>query len=957
MAELLNLTRVRTATTGTGSVVLGAAVSGFLTFALAGAVDGHTYAYSIRDGANSEVGYGVYTAATQTLTRTVRKSTNADSPISLSGSAEVLVTPSAEDLQSDVALGDGTAAAPALAFVADDDTGLYRIGANEVGFSVGGAGTGFGLSATAFYPITNDAWSIGKSGKAVADYYGATGHVFDLGAGDVLITHAANSLAFSGASSGYSFDAVVMPAASDGAALGSTTRMWSDAFFASGAVLNWNNGNVTLTHSAGALAFAGATAYNFNTAATATITLGSNGLLAQADGTDGYFRTTTGILYLGAAGSNYGRFSASLFAPAASDGTSLGSGTLMWSDLFLASGGVINFNNDNYSITHSAGALAFGNGQATFSNTTAGTSPLKSLNTTDNAAVQVQRLDGDRATPASNDSIYVSSYLSNASGTQTEAMRHAVRMGVVTAGAETADTSWSLIVSGALTQIMWLGANNLYPNTNDGVALGAAANSWSDLFLASGGVINWNNGTYTLTQSSTALVASGIIRAAAGTNSAPTYSFGGDTNTGMYSSAADVLEFATGGTRRVFLDNSSWTPSANDSASLGQAATSWSDLFLASGAVINLNNGDVTLTHSADTLTMAGGSLVLPASGLQVGSSNPFSDSAGTLTLQNVDALDATTENTIEAAIDTLANLTSVQGCTVTLADAGFDVLLGWDDSGNAYKNFALADLTTEAAPAAGDYLVIYGAEGDLRRADWSTLPGAGGGISNVVEDTTPQLGGDLDTNGFDILVKSGDVIELGHATDTTLARSAAGVMTIEGSVVRVAGTETIWIPAAAMKAKATTGAGFSNYDSGSNDVAFSTMDFDTTTQEYAHTVPIGMPKSWNEGTVTAIFYWTNTAGASTETVRWSIAGAAISDDDTLNTTFGTAVTVDDTWLAQNDLHISSTTAAITIGGTPAENDLVIFEITRVVASDNMAGDARLIGVKILITTNAKDDT
>ncbi len=31
--------------------------------------------------------------------------------------------------------------------------------------------------------------------------------------------------------------------------------------------------------------------------------------------------------------------------------------------------------------------------------------------------------------------------------------------------------------------------------------------------------------------------------------------------------------------------------------------------------------------------------------------------------------------------------------------------------------------------------------------------PGGGGGLDNVVEDTTPQLGGDLDANGFDILI------------------------------------------------------------------------------------------------------------------------------------------------------------------------------------------------------------
>ena len=44
--------------------------------------------------------------------------------------------------------------------------------------------------------------------------------------------------------------------------------------------------------------------------------------------------------------------------------------------------------------------------------------------------------------------------------------------------------------------------------------------------------------------------------------------------------------------------------------------------------------------------------------GIKVGSSVPFSDSSGTLTLTNVDAIDATTEATLEAAIDSLSNLT-----------------------------------------------------------------------------------------------------------------------------------------------------------------------------------------------------------------------------------------------------------------------------------------------------------
>ena len=48
--------------------------------------------------------------------------------------------------------------------------------------------------------------------------------------------------------------------------------------------------------------------------------------------------------------------------PNTTDGAALGSATLMWSDLFLASAGVINFNNGNMTVTHSAGVLNFSAG-------------------------------------------------------------------------------------------------------------------------------------------------------------------------------------------------------------------------------------------------------------------------------------------------------------------------------------------------------------------------------------------------------------------------------------------------------------------------------------------------------------------------------------------------------------------------------------------------------------------
>lgn len=97
MAKLYNLARVITATVGAGTITLGAAVQGFLTFAGAGVQNGDVVPYAIRDGANSETGIGTYSSAGLTLTRTVRKSTNGGSAVSLSGDAEVFIAPSAED--------------------------------------------------------------------------------------------------------------------------------------------------------------------------------------------------------------------------------------------------------------------------------------------------------------------------------------------------------------------------------------------------------------------------------------------------------------------------------------------------------------------------------------------------------------------------------------------------------------------------------------------------------------------------------------------------------------------------------------------------------------------------------------------------------------------------------------------------------------------------------------------
>jgi len=130
VAKTYNGARMTTATTGTGTITLGAAVSGYLTFAAAGVANADVVAYGIADGANFECGTGTYTTTGTTLTRTVRTSSNANAAISLSGSAQVYLTACKEDLlmvsesqavNTVLAAPSGAAGAPSFRLLAQTD--------------------------------------------------------------------------------------------------------------------------------------------------------------------------------------------------------------------------------------------------------------------------------------------------------------------------------------------------------------------------------------------------------------------------------------------------------------------------------------------------------------------------------------------------------------------------------------------------------------------------------------------------------------------------------------------------------------------------------------------------------------------------------------------------------------------------------------------------------------------
>jgi len=102
VAVLKNRAKMSTSTTGTGTITLGSAESGYQSFADAGVANADVVRYVIEDGSNFEIGTGTYTSSGTLLSRTVSESSNSNNAINLSGSATVFIGATAEDILSDV---------------------------------------------------------------------------------------------------------------------------------------------------------------------------------------------------------------------------------------------------------------------------------------------------------------------------------------------------------------------------------------------------------------------------------------------------------------------------------------------------------------------------------------------------------------------------------------------------------------------------------------------------------------------------------------------------------------------------------------------------------------------------------------------------------------------------------------------------------------------------------------
>ncbi|HEY6022052.1 MAG TPA: hypothetical protein VIY48_19945 [Candidatus Paceibacterota bacterium] len=260
------------------------------------------------------------------------------------------------------------------------------------------------------------------------------------------------------------------------------------------------------------------------------------------------------------------------------------------------------------------------------------------------------------------------------------------------------------------------------------VTLGSASSNAFCTF-AEGGISDGNTVAYCIEDSTDFEIGTGVYTAAGTTMTRAAVllsKISGTAGTTKLTLSGSATVRVVAVAEHIYYDGrgagSTWSPTTSDGAALGTGTKMWSDLFLADGAVVNFNNGNVTLTHSSGLITSS--------AALSLGTSNAFT--CGTV------ELGAASDTTLSRSA---AGVLAVEGAAVVMGTVG------------------ATDNALVTANGTGTH-TVQGSVGGATLDD----------SNNLNLGTSAAL-----TTG---------TIELGAASDTTLTRSAAGRVKIEGNEV-----------------------------------------------------------------------------------------------------------------------------------------------------------------------------
>tara|TARA_B100000963_G_scaffold265043_1_gene233237 strand:+ start:3279 stop:5612 length:2334 start_codon:yes stop_codon:yes gene_type:complete len=239
-------------------------------------------------------------------------------------------------------------------------------------------------------------------------------------------------------------------------------------------------------------------------------------------------------------------------------------------------------------------------------------------------------------------------------------------------------------------------------------------------------------------------------------------------------------------------------PDDDDTHDLGSSSKKWKDIYIDGIAyldAINLNGTAITSTAAElnilDGVTSTTAELNIldgvTATAAELNALDGITSTVAELNIldgvtasaADINLIDGVTNGTVSASkaviVDSNKDISGFRNLSITgdLTVAGDDITMGTNTAGNLlvadganFNSIAVGDLSEISSVANDDvFLAVDTSGGGLKKVTRSTIVSGlavgGVAISNVVEDTTPQLGGNLDMNGQDIVTTSNANLEL----------------------------------------------------------------------------------------------------------------------------------------------------------------------------------------------------
>jgi len=260
-----------------------------------------------------------------------------------------------------------------------------------------------------------------------------------------------------------------------------------------------------------------------------------------------------------------------------------------------------------------------------------------------------------------------------------------------------------------------------------------------------------------------------------------------DSNTSIAFSGSDVITVTAGGETQVTFNNGSILPTTDDDVDLGSSSFEFKDGYFDGtlhADAINFNGTAISAT--AAELNILDGATVTTA---ELNTLDGITAVVGELNALDLGSTGTGTAiNSKAVVLDANKDYTGIRNLTLTgdLTIGGDDLTMATNTSGHLLiadgTNFnptAVGDLSEISTVANDDvFLAVDTSGGGLKKITRSTIVSglavSGAAISNVVEDSTPQLGGNLDMNGNDIVTTSN--------ADIDFAPNGTGKVVVKGN-------------------------------------------------------------------------------------------------------------------------------------------------------------------------------